>query len=157
MSHFGRVRSLAVVGFGLLASVAIADEKKIPIGSTPKAVTSAFKAKFPEVTIKTVIEETNNGKVTYEIESLDKGGLSVDCVLKPDGEVVAVEKEIKPSDLPAPVAPAVATKYPKATITKAEEVTSGKKTTYEAVIKKTDGKAATLIFDKDGKFVEEEK
>ena len=30
------------------------------------------------------------------------------------------------------------------------------KITFEAVVKKEDGKSATLLFDKDGKFIEEE-
>jgi len=36
-------------------------------------------------------------------------------------------------------------------------VTSGEKKTFEAVVKKSDGMSVTVIFDKDGKFVEEEK
>lgn len=151
------VGKLTVLGFGLLASSAIADEKKIPLAEVPKPVTAAFKAKFPAVTIKNAIQETTGDKVTYEIESLDKAGLSIDAVLKPDGEFVAIEKQIQPAELPSAVAPAVAAKYPKSVITKAEAVTSGTKTSYEAVVKKSDGKSVTVIFDKDGKFVEEEK
>jgi len=157
MFPWNKATTVALLGFGLLTATTIAGEKKIPVDQLPKPVASAFKAKFPEVTIKNVIEESADGKITYEIESLNKAGMSLDAILKPDGEIVTVEKEIKPADLPAAVAPAVAAKFPKGTITKAEAVTSGKKTTCEAVVKKADGKSTTLIFDQDGKFVEEEK
>jgi hypothetical protein len=157
MGRFGTLGALAVLGFGLSAAVSRADEAKIPLSEVPKAVTKAFKAKFPEATIKNAIKEEEGGKVSFEIESTLKNGLTLDAVLKPDGEFVAIEKEIKPSALPSPVAPEVETRYPKAVIQKAEAVESGSKITYEAVIKKADGKTATLIFDKDGKFVEVEK
>jgi Putative beta-lactamase-inhibitor-like, PepSY-like len=156
MRRFGMTFTLAVFGFGLSAAVSIADEVKIPLSEVPKAVTEAFKAKFPKATMKNAIKETMEGKVTYEIESTIASGLSIDAVLKPDGEFVAIEKEIKPSELPAAVAPAVEAKFPKSEITKAEHVESAGKITYEAVVKKADGKTVTLIFDKNGKFSKEE-
>ena len=155
--RFGTFCAAAMVGLGLSAGMSRADEKEVPLDKVPKAVMAAFKAKFPEVTINKAIEEVEDGKTTYELESTRPGGLSLDAVLKPDGTIVAVEKQIKPSELPAAVAPAVAAKFPKSEITKAEAVDSAGKVSYEVVVKKADGKSATLIFDKDGKFVEEEK
>ncbi len=147
----------AILGLGFLTSSASAEEKKIALNEVPKPVMAAFKAKFPSAIVKNAIQETVDGKVTYEIESVDKAGLTVDGVLKPGGEFVAIEQEIKPADLPSEAAPAVAARYPKSTITKAEAVTAGAKKSFEAVVKKSDGKSVTVIFDKDGKFVEEEK
>jgi hypothetical protein len=147
---------LAVVGLALAAVAARADEEKIPLAQVPKAVTDAFKAKFPEATIKNAIKEVEDGQTTYEIESTLPSGLSVDGVLKPNGQFVAIEKEIKPADLPAAVAAGVKAKAPSAQVTKAEVVDSEGKTTYEVTVKKADGKSSVLVFDKDGKFIEEE-
>jgi hypothetical protein len=156
MRRFAMTFALAVFGFGLSAAATSADEVKIPLSEVPKPVTEAFKAKFPKATMKNAIKETEDGKVTYEIESTIASGLSIDAVLKPNGDFVAIEKQIKPSELPAAVAPAVAKKYPKSEITKAEHVESSGKISYEAFVKKADGKTVVVIFDKDGKFTKEE-
>jgi hypothetical protein len=156
MRRFGKVCTLAVLVFGLSAAVAMADEQKVPLSQVPKAVTEAFKAKFPKASIKNAIKEDDRGRVTYEIESTVQGGLSIDAVLKPDGQFVAIEKQIKTSDLPAAVAAGVKSRYPKARLTKAEEVHKDGKISYEVTVKKGDGKTAVLAFDKDGKFLEEE-
>jgi hypothetical protein len=152
----GRIGMLAVMGLGLAAISACADEKKIPLGEVPAPVTKAFKEKFPETTIKNAIKEEEGGKVTYEIESKLESGMSIDAVLTPAGEFVAIEKEIKVSDLPEAVVAGAKAKYPTGKLTKAEHVDAKGKITYEAVVKKDDGKLATLVFDKDGKFIEEE-
>jgi len=157
MRRFKVFCALAVLGIGPLNVVSMAGEKEIPLSKVPKAVTDAFKAKYPRATIKKAIEESEDGKVTYEIESTISGGMSLDAELKADGTFIAVEKQIKTSDLPAAVATEVEARFPKAVIRKAEAVESDGKTTYETLIKKADGKSATLIFDKDGKFLEEEK
>ena len=156
MRRFGRVCTLAVLGLGLTAPVSRADEEKIPLNQVPRAVTEAFKVRFPEATIKNAIKEEEGGKTTYEVESTLRNGLSIDAVLRPDGEFVEIEKEIKPSELPAPVAAGARAKYPTAKVEKAEEVLSDGKTSYEVTVKKQDGKSAVLVFDKDGKFIEEE-
>jgi hypothetical protein len=156
MRRIGTMFALAVLGLGLSAITSRADEKKIPLSEVPKPVTDAFKAKFPKATIKNAIKEEEGGKVTYEIESTLKSGMSLDAVLKPDGEFVAIETEIKVSDIPAVVAAGVKEKYPTASTTKAEEVNAAGKITYEITIKKDTGKAAVVVFSKDGKFIEEE-
>jgi hypothetical protein len=154
--NFGRICTLAVLALGVSVAAANADEKEIPLKDVPKAVTDAFKAKFPKATIKNAIKEEDAGKVTYEIEST-MNGLTVDAVLKPNGDFVAIEKEIKVSELPGPVPPGVQEKFPKSVIQRAEQVVdSDGTTTYEVVTKKADGKNATLIFDKNGKFLEVE-
>lgn len=155
MRHFGRIGLLAVFGLGVLAASARADEEKIPLSKVPKAVIDAFKGKFPEAKINTAIKEEEDGKTVYEIEST-LNGLAVDCVLKPDGEFVEIEKQIKADALPAAVADALKTKYPNATWSKIEEVTKGDKVSYEVVVKKADGKSVGVALDTTGKVLEEE-
>jgi uncharacterized membrane protein YkoI len=155
MVSFGRLGTLAVLGLGLGLSVASsrADEEKIPVEKVPKAVIKAFKEKFPEATIKAAIKEEEDGKTVYEIESV-QGELTVDAVLKPDGEFVEIEKELKTSDLPKAVTAAVKAKHPKAKLKKAEELIKGGKSVYEVVVELADGKTEEVVVDKSGKIVE---
>jgi uncharacterized membrane protein YkoI len=150
MQWFGRICALAVFGFGLSVASARADEVKIPLDKVPKAVLDAFKAKFPKATINAALKEEEDGKTTYEIEST-QDGLGIDAVLKPDGEFVEIEKEIKTSDIPAAVAKAVEAKYPKSKVKKAEELLKGGKSLYEVAVETADGKSAEVVVDKDGK------
>ena len=152
MRSFGRFCTLAVLGMSLSIATVRADEEKIPLDKVPAPVLKAFKAKFPDATIKAAIKETEKDKVTYEIESTLKG-LSVDAVLTPAGEFVAIEREMQVDDLPAAVTKAVAAKYPKSKIEKAEEVTKGDLVTIEVVVKTAEGKSVEVEVTKDGKVL----
>jgi uncharacterized membrane protein YkoI len=155
MRIIGRTATLAVLGFGLVAAVSRAGEEKIPLSQVPKPVIKAFETKFPKAEIKTAIKEEEGGKTVYEIESMLKG-LTVDAVLKPDGEFVEIEEEIKAADLPAAVSHGFKAKYPKGEISRVEVVTKDGKTSYEVGTKKADGKAITVSLDKTGKILGEE-
>jgi Putative beta-lactamase-inhibitor-like, PepSY-like len=146
--------SLAIF-FGISALEAQADEKEIPLDKVPQAVMKAVKAKFPKAVIKTATEETEDGKTEYEIETT-VDGLATDIVLKPDGTIVVIEKEIKEKDLPVAVQTALKAKYPKAKIKKAEELTKGTEITYEMALEGAD-KVKEVVMDKTGKVIEEEK
>jgi uncharacterized membrane protein YkoI len=152
MGSYERIFTLAVLGFGLTAAASRADEEKVPLDKVPAPVLKAFKAKFPEATIKAAIKEVEDGKTVYEIESTSKG-LAIDAVLKPDGEFVNYEKEIKSADLPAKVASAVKAKHPKGKVKKVEEVTEGDKSFYEVLVEEGD-KSTEVSVGKDGKIIE---
>jgi hypothetical protein len=153
MKRFARIGTLAVLGLGLLVTASRADEEKIPLEKVPKPVLKAFKAKFPDATINTAIKEEADGKTVYEIES-KQDGLGIDAVLKPDGEFVEIEKELKIADLPAAVSKAVKAKHPKGKMTKAEELIKDGKSAYEVVVELADGKTEEVVVDKNGKPVE---
>jgi hypothetical protein len=150
MRGFGRIGALAVFGFGLTVAATRADEEKIPVDKVPAPVLKAFKAKFPGATINAAIKEEEGGKTVYEIESTLKG-LGVDAVLKPDGEFVEIEEEIKTGDLPAAVAAAVKARHPKAEIKKAEKVLLGGENFYEVLVEEG-GKTVEVAVEKDGKI-----
>lgn len=152
MFSFGRIGALAIVGLGLCLGSLRAGEQKVPLDQVPKAVIDAFKTKFPKAAIKNAVKEDADGKIVYEIESA-RDGLAIDAVLKPNGEFVEIEQEIKTARLPAVVTAAVQTKHPKAKLKKAEEVTKDGKMIYEVLIEKPDGKEAEVAIDKDGKIV----
>jgi glucose/arabinose dehydrogenase len=112
-----------------------------PAAKLPPAILTAFQKTYPKATIKHSAKETENGKTTWEVESVENG-LARDLVYNPDGTVVEIEEQIEPASLPAAVSAALKATYPKATITKAEKLTKGTTLTYEMALK---GAAVTSI------------
>jgi hypothetical protein len=112
----------------------------------PAAVETAFKKAYPEAQIKHVSRETENGRVQYEIETLDHG-LTVDVNYMPDGTLLVEEREVAAADVPAAVTSAITTRYPKAVVTRQERVTEGAKTFYEIGLKGASAKEVQLTPD----------
>ena len=155
MEGFGRISALVVVGSGLLVAATRADDGAIPLSQVPKAVLATFKARFPDAVVKAAYKEVEEGKTTYEIESLRKG-LSIDAVLTPNGQFVSISKEIALGKVPAAVVAAVRAKYPKSQIEEASEETEDGETYLELIVKKANGKKVTISIDDDGTNLEEE-
>ncbi len=105
-----------------------------PAAKLPAPILAAFRTSYPNATIKNAAKETEDGKIVWEVESVDNG-LARDLVYKPDGTVVEFEEQIEPATLPAAVSAALKAKYPKATITKAEKLMKGTALTYEMALK----------------------
>jgi hypothetical protein len=150
MNRFARGTTLlSALGFLALTGASQADEEKIAVKDLPRAVLKAVKSKFPGAEIKEAAEEEDDeGETTYEV-SLKFKGHSYDVALEADGEIVEIEKEIDPEDLPSAVKKALAARHPKAEIEKAEVVAKeGKPPYYEVVIK------SELAFTAKGKLVE---
>jgi len=125
---------------------------RLPASSVklPPTVENAFKAAYPQATIKHTSHETEDGVEQYEIESTNQGrGLDVNY--KPDGTVIVVEEEVTASELPAAVAAAVTTRYPKAIVTTRERATEGQKTYFELGLKGAPVKVVQLTAD--GKWI----
>jgi hypothetical protein len=99
----------------------------------PPAVASAFKKAYPNAVINASAKEEENGKTVYEIESVDKG-MNRDLLYSADGTVLECEEQLKETDLPAPVIAALKTRYPKATVTKAERTTKGTLLQYDLAL-----------------------
>lgn len=115
----------------------------------PAAIDAAFKAAYPTATINHVSKEKENGQEIYEVESVDRG-LHRDLNYKPDGTVIEVEEEVAETDLPAAVATAIKTRYPKATIVKREKLIKNGTTNYEVALK---GGPGEVVLTPDGKWV----
>lgn len=111
------------------------DDEKIPLDKVPSAVKEAVKKRFPNAEIQEAAKETENGKVTFEL-NLKDNGQNVDVIVTPEGVIQTIEKEIAAKDLPKVVADAVAAKYPKANYKK-----------YEEVYKVKDGKEALEYYE----------
>lgn len=151
----------AVMGLVLLglASSIQADEHKIPLSDVPKAAINAVKRKFPRAELKQAVKEVEDKKTSYEL-SLLNAGKHVTVSLDEKGEIEEIETEIAVSDLPKPVTAAIAGKYPKATLKKAEEVLEiedGKEEkAYEVDVVTAAGKAVEVKVDASGKIEEDE-
>lgn len=148
------IATLAAFAAPFFSLAAGADEEKVPLDKVPAAVTKAVKDKFPKAEIKEASKEVEDGVTKFEVALMD-AGRNVDMTMKEDGTVLEVEKEIAEADLPKAVADAFKTKYPKAKINMAEEVSKEGKSLYELHFK--DGeKTKEAVYDPAGKLVEEE-
>ena len=152
---------LALMGPLLLvhASAVAADEKKVPLGEVPKKVLDAVKLKFPRAELKEAVKDVEDDETTFEI-SLLNAGRHITVSLDDEGEIEEIETEIAVSDLPKPVTAAIAGKYPKATLKKAEEVVEieddKEEKAYEVDVVTAAGKAVEVKVDASGKIEEDE-
>ncbi len=137
------------VAFGLLAAVTIANAQA-PKTKLPMAVEAAFRKAYPNATIKTSSSEKGDGKLQYEIESVD-GKTNRDVVYLADGTVVAIEEQIDAAAVPSPVVTALKARYPNATVTKYEKLTKGTAISYEMELKGVSVKEAEIA--PDGTFI----
>jgi hypothetical protein len=150
---------IGIATFGLLGLVTVggarADEEKVPLDKVPAAVTNAVKKKFPSAKIEEATKEVEDGKTTYEI-GIEQDEHDITVSLKEDGTILEIEKEIAVKDLPSAVTGAIAAKYPRGTLKKAEEVTKGEKVTYEVIVVPESKKAREVVLDRAGKILEDD-
>ena len=140
--------SLAAVLVSLLSVAALAQDVKLKKKQVPRAVIAAFQSAYPRATIRGYNREKENGKIYYEVESVE-GQTTRDVLYNPDGNVAEIEESMAVSDLPA-AAEALRAKYPGAVITSAERITRGDVTEYEAHAK-MGKKRVSMEFDASGK------
>lgn len=114
----------------------------------------AFKKAYPNAKITNVTSEKEDGKTTYELETVD-GTAKRNVIYTPEGKLVATEDGITAAQLPKVVADAVAKKYPKGTLSEIEKVKSAAGViSYEMVVK-DGGKETTVEVDEKGKITVE--
>jgi len=156
IAEVGTVVMLGLMGF---LSSARADEVKIPLKDVPKAVVDAVKSRFPNAQMMEVAKEAAEGKTTYEV-ALKVQGKAIDVALTAEGKITEIEREVTDKDLPIAVASAVAAKYPKATVTEAEEIVAfkGDKATrsFEILLTLEARKSIEVKLSPEGKILEEE-
>ena len=151
---------VAVAGIVLFSADARCDDKakaeKVSPDKLPKAVADAIKARFPKGEITSAEKEIEDGKTIYEVAIKYKGA-KIEASFTPEGKFVEAEKTIDVKDLPKAVTDAIETKYPKATIMHAEEVTKPDNFLgYEVVIETADKKKFEIELDAKGKILQEE-
>src|SRR6476620_12470297 len=90
--------SLAIIATAFLAGIAAAAiparaESRVSCDTLPVRVLSRAKSEAGDATIHGCVKDKENGKVTYEVETL-KDGKSRDFVLDASGSVIEVEQEV---------------------------------------------------------------
>jgi hypothetical protein len=84
---------LLLVGIFIFLNIGIAQERSLKKRDVPKAVLEAFKNSYPKATIKGYSKETDNGKVVYEVESIERKKHR-NISYTSDGRVVTIEESI---------------------------------------------------------------
>lgn len=125
--------------------------KTTPASKLPAAVADAFKKAYPNATIKNASSEKENGKLQWEVESMD-GSARRDLIYLPDGTMVEEELVIDATAVPAPVMAALKARYPKATVSVFEKLTKASgSVSYEMQIKGAAVKEVQIA--PDGTFI----
>ena len=128
--------SAALAGMAASAPLLLAQDRKITHDQLPASVQHAMDAETQGATVKGYATEMENGKRSYEAETV-KDGHSRDVSFNSDGSLAEIEEEVAFNQLPAPVQQSLKSKAGAARIVKVESLTKhGKLVAYEAT---TDG------------------
>jgi threonine dehydrogenase-like Zn-dependent dehydrogenase len=119
----------SIFAIAVLAGIAAAAttaqaESHVSCNTLPAAVLSQVKTEAGDATIRGCVKDKENGKLTYEVETL-KDGRSRDIVFDASGSVLEVEQEVTGSSVPAAVSDAIATAAKGGKVGKIESVTRG--------------------------------
>lgn len=126
----------ALAGLLLAAPLLHAQDKKITHDQLPAAVQHAMDAETQGSTIKGYATEVENGKRSYEAETI-KNGHTRDVSFNPNGSLAEVEEEVPFDQLPASVQQSLKSKAGGAQIRKVESLTKHDKlVAYEATTTK---------------------
>jgi hypothetical protein len=110
MSHPSLLRVLPIPSLALFAATGVLSahpESHGPCHTLPDAVLSHAKAEAEGATIRGCVKEKENGKLSYEVETV-KDGRSGDILVDASGSVLEVEQEVTADSVPAAVADAIA-------------------------------------------------
>jgi hypothetical protein len=156
MKNLHRVISytLAVLLIAGIMPKAIAGDKKISKKDVPAAALKAFEAAFPKVTVNTYIEETEDGKIFFEFETIE-GTIQRDILYKADGTLIEVEEILTLASVPSKIAKTISADMPKAKIVGGEKTTKGTDVTYEVKVK-VGNKTGRVVLNADGKIIKRE-
>lgn len=148
------MRFKVILSIIALAGVTLAAQtpaKPAPASKLPPAVGAAFKKAYPNATIKNASSERENGKIQWEVESMD-GNARRDLIYLPDGTLVEEELALDAAAVPAPVMAALKARYPKATASVYEKLTQASgAVSYELQIKGAGVKEVQIA--PDGTFI----
>lgn len=121
----------------LLCAIVVAGvsvSAQTPASKLPAAVLAAFKAAYPTATIRNASSEKEDGKLQWEVESVD-GAARRDVIYLSNGTLVVEELTIEAAAVPAPVMTALKGRYPKATVSLYEKLTKPSGVSYEMQLK----------------------
>jgi uncharacterized membrane protein YkoI len=150
-----RTITVAPLAFLLIASISVAQEKKIQRSDLPPAVEKSVAEVSKGATIKGFSEETEKGKTTYEVEMLVNGHTK-DVELSPAGAILEIEEEVAIDSLSPDVKAGLTAKASGGKILKVESLTkNGKLVAYEAKVQ-SGSKKQEIQVGPDGKPLDHE-
>ncbi len=121
-------------------------------GTCPATITDAVTKAYPTGKITKCVAEKEDGVDQFEAR-VTVGATMLELDISTAGVITQIEQPIAVAELPAAVTKAFAAKYPKAKITRAEQMTAGTKVSYELAFA-VKGKRQEATFLPDGAFVE---
>jgi hypothetical protein len=124
-------------------------EARVPCKTLPAAVLHQAKVEVGDATIRGCVKDKEDGKLTYEVETL-KDGRSRDILFDASGTVLEVEQEVAAGSLPPAVSDAIARAANGSKVGKVESVTRGGViASYETTIMKK-GRRQEIAFSPQG-------
>ena len=146
---YTRTATLLATLIAATANVAALAEKHVPCNTLPAAVFHQAKIEAGDATIRGCVKDKENGKLTYEVETL-KDGKSRDILLDDSGSVLELEQQVETSSLPPAVSDAIAKAAHGGKVGKVESVTRGGViASYETTIT-TNGRRREIAFSPQG-------
>ena len=153
--HFLRKAKIAVFAVVFTAGIGSAQEKKIDRSELPAGVEKTVAKVSQGATIKGFSEETENGKMTYEV-AMVVNGHSKDVVMEANGTILEIEEEVAVDSLSSEIKAGLNAKAAGGKILKVESLTKqGKIVAYEAKVE-TAGKKSEIQVGPDGKPLDHE-
>jgi len=137
------------IGLALLVSVAVAAEKKIQMKDLPPTVLKTVQDQTKGAEIHGITSETEQGKLTYEVETM-VNGKHRDITVDAKGVLAEVEEETTLDAIPPAAKAAFEKKAAGGKIAMVETVTRGSDTSYEATYTDKAGKKHEFAVTKDG-------
>jgi hypothetical protein len=133
----------------MIAAATAHAESHVSCNTLPAAVLQHAKLEAGDATIRGCVKDKENGKLTYEVETL-KDGKSKDITLDASGTVLEVEQEVAAASLPPAVSDAIAKAANGGKVGKVESVTrDGAIASYETTIA-SKGKRREVAFSPQG-------
>lgn len=144
------IRTFTVfLALAALGGAAMAAEKKLAMKDLPPAVQKTVQDQTKGAEIKGLSKETENGKTSYEVETL-VNGKHRDFIVDATGAVTEVEEETAFDSIPAAAKAAIEKKAAGGKIGLVETMTRGSATLYEAAYTSKDGKKHEVLVKPDG-------
>jgi hypothetical protein len=130
------------------------NEKKITRKDVPPVVLAAFEKAYPKAKILGYTEETEDGRIAFEIESVE-GKVHRDVLYWPDGKLIVVEESFPVGEMPKAVQDAIKKASPTGVVEISEILIRGKTVEYEVLIREGK-KSFELLLHPAGKILKRE-
>ena len=122
--------------------------KSMKLKNLPPAVRATVEEQSKGFQMKGVSKEVENGKTTYELETV-ANGKTRDLIIGEDGKVLIVEQEVTLESIPALAKAALEKSAEGGKITKVETITKDNVVTYEGIIRRGK-KDSEVVVDAQG-------